>query len=352
MPLRLGLLAILLLTLAVAVAAAALLLRTPFSPRGLIAYTTGSGNSGIHLIAADGTGDRPLTDHAGEIWPRWSADGRKLLFIRSVAATPGSGCDTGTEVVIHDLETGQERGFPTEPLAWEAEWSPSGGQVGYFVGGECGHSGFGLIDVASGRVTTSDATGAVGFFWTGDALTFVYPDHLGTLAMAALDGPASPETVLTLDAEHVAFPSPAGRYAAVARKDGLAGPVEVVDLGDGSRIDLGPGGIGFWSPDGSALAFVQPGVPDVAAGQSRDRLVVTVGLERRVRSVTEVVAWGASPTQPAPGTIQLLYWTADGRAIYWRDAIGAHAVDVATGQRRDLPQVLAPADDFRWQPPT
>jgi len=350
-PLRMGALAILLLALAIGIAAAAaLLLRTPFTPRGLIAYMSGGGNEGIRVIEADGTGDRALTGHQGEQFPRWSPDGSELLLIRSVAPGLGSGCDTGTEIVVRDLETGTEQVFPTAPLAWEAEWSPSAEQIGYFVSGACGPSGFGLIDVATGQVATSDAAGAAGFFWTRDTVTFFYPDHLGTVAIAALGGKTSPETVLTFDAEHVAVPSPPGRFAAVARKDGIAGPLEVVDLVNGSRMDLGPGGVGSWSPDGSALAFVQPGLADTAAGRSVDRLVVTVGIERRLRSLTDVVAWGTEPTQPALSSIQLLYWTPDGRAIYWRDATGAHAVDVATGQRSDLPKVLAVADDYRWQP--
>ncbi len=168
---RLVVLAILILVLAVAVAAGALLLRTPFTPRGLIAYMSGGGNSGIHVIEADGTGDRGLTGHQGELFPRWSADGSELLFIRSVAPAPGSGCEAGTEIVVRDLEAGTERLFPTEPLAWEAEWSPSGDQIGYLVSGPCKQSGFGLIDVANGRGRTSDAgTGAVGFFWFDDAV--------------------------------------------------------------------------------------------------------------------------------------------------------------------------------------
>jgi dipeptidyl aminopeptidase/acylaminoacyl peptidase len=352
-PVRLGVLAVLLLAIAVAIAAAALLLRTPFRPQGLIAYSASNMIGGIRVVSADGSGDRYLTLGYHDKSPRWSPDGTSLLFIRFVAGPPGSVCDEQTSIVIHDLGSGTDRVLATVPIVVKAEWSPSGRQIAFLGLGshECELSGSGLIDVTSGQVTTSDAgTGAGWFFWTGDAVTFLYSDHLGRVRAAAFSEHASEEDLFAFEDGDQAIPNPGGRYVALSNKPNpqRTWGLQIVDLLDGARVDLGPGFIGWWSPDGASVAFVQPGVPDTVSGRARDRLVVTVGADRRLRTLADVVVTG-SPLDPVLG-IPNLAWTSDGRAIYWRDSIGSHAVDVATGQPIDLPGVLISADDLQWQP--
>jgi dipeptidyl aminopeptidase/acylaminoacyl peptidase len=337
---------------ALLVAAGALLLRSPFTPRGLIAYSTSGAIGGIRVISADGSGARSLTLGDHDKSPRWSPDGRSLLFIRFIDGPPDSACTEQTSIVIHDLELGTERVLATVPIVVKAEWSSSGRQIAFLgLGHDCELAGSGLIDVASGRVTTSDAgIGALWFFWTGDALTFSYPDHLGRVDAAALDGQASEERLFAFSDGQQANPSPDGRYVALSSKPDAqrAWSLEIVDLADGRRVDLGPGFFGWWSPDGASVAFVQPGAPDAVLGRSRDRLVVTVGAERRLRTLGDVVVAGRSPLEPIGG-IPNLAWTSDGQAIYWRDTTGAHAVEVSTGQSIDLPRVLIVSDDLQWQ---
>ena len=121
-----------------------------------------------------------------------------------------------------------------------------------------------------------------------------------------------------------------------------------MDLIDARRVDLGPAFFGWWAPDGASLAFLEPGVPDAVPGRSRDRLVVTVGPERGLRTLGNVVVAGSSPLEPT--LVPNLAWTSDGRAVYWGDATGAHAVDVASGESIDLPKVLFGAGDLQWGP--
>jgi hypothetical protein len=351
---RVAALALVVLALLVAIAIAALL-RPPrqFPPPGLIAYTTAYGTGGIRVIAADGTGNQALTPSDHDKSPRWSPDGRSLLYIRFVDAAPGSECAEETSIVVHDLEDGTERILATEPVVVAAEWSPSGSQIVFGgLGGPCELSGSGVIDVVSGRVTASD-TGAGAFpIWTGDAITLLYPGHLGRVAVSEIGGNPPVETVLTFDGTHLANPSPDGRYAALSGlPDDLSVPLEIVDLTDGSRMNLGPGSGGWWSPDGEVVAFVQPGMPDVEPGQSRDRLVVTVGTDRALRPIADVVIPGGSPTAPVGGAPKL-HWTPDGRALYWQDANGAHVADVESGRSADLPRALflSFSFDMEWQP--
>ena len=357
---RLVVLAGVLLALALTIIAGALLHPTPpFPPPGLIAYA----GYGIHVTAADGSSDRALTQGGHEKAPRWSPDGRSILFIRFVPLPEGEmtpECGEQTSIVVHDLDLGTERVLATEPIVISAEWSPRGDKIAFFgygggVGqmGSCELAGSGVIDVASGRVSTSDAgIGAYAMSWSGDSLAFSYPDHLGLVAASALNAHAAIESILTFEAAHGATLSPATPYATLwAVPDeqlDVSKPVEIVDLSDGSRIDLGPGIGGWWSPDGSAVAFVRPGRPDDVPGRVREEIAVTVGAERRLRKIGEFIVPGDSVMQPR--RLGPMYWTTDGRAIYWLDDTGGHVVDVATGRTADLPLNFHVSDDLQWQP--
>lgn len=341
------LLLIVLLTLLLAGIGAALVLRSqPFSPPGLITYKSIDGLGGIGVIASDGSGNRDLTLGEHDKSPRWSPDGRRLLFIRFVDGPLGSTCTEQTSIVIHDVELGSERVLTTVPIVVKAEWSPSGAEIAFFGFGQgCEFAGMGLIDVASGRVTTSDAgTGAFYFFWTGDRITFGYPDHLSRFDPASSGGQAAEERLFTFDVGQQALPSPSGRYVVLSTNPDFDrnGGLEIVDLTDGSRVDIGPGSFGWWSPDGSSVAFIQPGVPHTLSNVWRDRLVVTEGVERRLRTIADVVEGTDSITN--------LSWTSDGRAIYWNNAFGARAVEVSTGRSMDLPRILIASRDLQWQP--
>lgn len=84
----------------------------------------------IHLINADGTGDRRVTDDAGFFGPRWSPDGSKLVFALKTPPEPGCGRlqlwqvnsdGTDLESIPETREEGGGCGG-----GWEASWSPNG----------------------------------------------------------------------------------------------------------------------------------------------------------------------------------------------------------------------------------
>jgi len=89
-----------LLVLALAAVGASLVLRAPFPPRGLIAFSTAFPEVDIRVVAADGSGERSITDSdAIEHGPRWSPDGRSLLFTRISNLEATSQCEGRGEIV-------------------------------------------------------------------------------------------------------------------------------------------------------------------------------------------------------------------------------------------------------------
>jgi hypothetical protein len=121
--------------------------------------------------------------------------------------------------------------------------------------------------------------------------------------------------------------------------------LQVSDRQTGANVDLGPGLSGAWSPDDTAIAFIQPASP-VAYGdfEFRDRLAIAGVGTWAVRILS-----GIETTQLAVPT---LHWTADGGAIYWIDGTGGHVVDVASGQSTKLPPAIDGGTDLQWQPLT
>jgi Tol biopolymer transport system component len=91
----------------------------------------GSGNGGLFVIRTDGSGQRRLTDDStGAGYPRWSPDGKRILFSQRVEATtfaPGP-------LWIVDVAGGKPRPVtdPADPgISFSGDWSPDGRQIVY-----------------------------------------------------------------------------------------------------------------------------------------------------------------------------------------------------------------------------
>lgn len=96
-----------------------------------------SGKGGLFLIRTDGSGLRRLTDDTlGAGYPRWSPDGKRILFSQRVEATtfaPGP-------LWVVDIAGGKPTPLtdPTDPgISFSGDWSPDGRQIvfDYFVPG-------------------------------------------------------------------------------------------------------------------------------------------------------------------------------------------------------------------------
>jgi WD40 repeat protein len=349
---------VVLLALVVAAVGAALLQPwRPFPPRGLIAFTGPlgpTGTSGIRLVAADGTGERvvtPLQPNLFDHSPRWSADGRTLLFARTTNLDPSSACGGVGSVVLYDVASGTERIVATglRPMAG-IDWSPRGDRAAFvYPPPGCGAEvELGVVDLQTGQVTTgvvlpqqseADPAGGIKWhvLWTGDDATAV-PDSTVT----STNGRDFTTTTTV--------PSHDGRAQAssAATSPGLVPGLRVNDATTGASVDLGPGGVPSWSPDDTALAFMQPGGP---AGPSavefvRDHLViVSVGTWK-----TRVLADVLVPDGPPLDLLPRVAWTSDATAVYWTDQDGFHVIDVVTGRSAILAEIPGYCPDLDWQP--
>lgn len=323
----------------------------PFPPRGLIAYTVSlgpTGGTGIRLVSIDGKTARDVTpatavtyDHS----PRWSSDGRTLLFARTSALDAFNSCGGVGSIVLYDVATATERVLATglRPIG-EAEWTPAGDQVAFlWPPAGCGAPAeLGFVDVASRKVTTSplgEGTWRLRQAATGIAAVRASVDRF--------DVPGVPPLTQWVVA------SPDGAFVATLTGPRFDDPsrLDVTEHGTGATVGLGPVGYAVWSPDGRSLAFIEIVDQLQAFGVDyRHRLAVATVVDWKVRILGDVlVRGGGSPYDGVLGRFPL-FWTADGRAIYWMDTKGGHVVDVASGEIVDLPPAVNGADELQWQP--
>ena len=324
--------------LALVAAAGALILRPwdPFPPRGMIAYVgplASTGATGIKLVSADGTGGRAVSSSAPNVFdhsPRWSADGRTLAFARNSELSAFASCEGVGSVVLYDVATSTERVIATGLRTIDViEWEPNGDSIAFlYPPAGCGAPGeLGVVDVASGALTATPL---------GDGLWRL---QASGAAIEAVDTTAWELDSLT-----------GGLIVRCTPRDGDDLPrVEVQDRASGAQVDLGPGWAPSWSPDQSAMAFIQ--ITDApASGLPHGASLAVAGVEGwQVRTLAAIV----DPEFDQFGDVArlpLVQWTADGTAIYWLDTAGAHMVDVETGQVADLTRILVGAQDIRWQP--
>ncbi len=327
------------LLLAAVVTAGAVILQPwrAFPPSGLIAYVgplASTGTTGIKLVLADGTGGRAVSSSASNVFdhsPRWSADGRSLAFARNSELSAWASCEGVGSVVLYDVATSTERVIATGLRTIDViEWEPNGDSIAFlYPPAGCGAPGeLGVVDVASGALTAT----ALGYgLW-----------RLQTSGAAIEAVDTTVWEVDSLTGELIVRCTPRDGAAAAPH-------VEVEDRVSGAKVDLGPGWAPSWSPDQSAMAFIQ--VTDGPAnGLAHGASLAVAGVEGwHVRTLGAIV----DPDFAQFGDVArlpLVQWTADGTAIYWLDAAGAHVVDVGSGRSLDLTRVLIGATDLRWQP--
>ena len=328
---------VILATLALALVGGALLLRSEsLAPRGLIAYVAplgSAGGTGISLVNADGTGGRRVTAVASNIFehsPRWSADGRTLAFGRTSELSAFGACEGVGSIVLYDVATATERVVATGLRPMDViEWAPSGDRIAFlWPPPGCGAPGeLGFVDLATGTVTATELG-----------------DGLWRLQRAGATIEAVDTTVWEVD-------SLSGELVVRCEpiEGAFAGHVEVSDRETGTMIDLGIGWAPAWSPDESAMAFIQV-TDEPASGFEHGASLAVAGVEGwQVRTLADII----DPDFVRFGDVArlpLVQWTGDGTAIYWLDSAGAHVVEVSSGRSLDLTRILIGASDLRWQP--
>jgi dipeptidyl aminopeptidase/acylaminoacyl peptidase len=330
----------------------------PFPPRGLLAYTApiaAHGSTGISLAAADGSGGRQVSPMQANLYdhsPRWSRDGRTLLLARTTALDPLGSCGGVGSVVLYDVASRTERVVATSLRPINViDWSPSGDKAAYtYPPPGCGAQvELGVVDLRTGQVTTTVVVPQVSELdpspvlwhvgWVGDQASAV-PDSV-------LSSTNGRDFTTTID-----VPSHAGSFTIQYQ---ATSPARIPTLmarsgATGASVDLGAGGVPAWSPDDSAVAYIQPGGPagPNAVEFMRDHLVIASVGTWQTRVVAEVLVISGPPADiiPVPS------WTPDGAALYWTDPNGVHVIDVATGRSAELAGIPIGCTDLEWQPAT
>lgn len=282
----------------------------------------------IFTVRVDGSNPRNLTRHgAYDVWPSWSPDGQRLLFVsdRDICPSwrpgdPGT-CDgtgapppTGGHLHVLDLATGNVRKlsnrFISEPPRWINE---------NLIAFSSGNPLFGdtevglyLVDVRSGsEIKVEAATGPDDAFKLAEAWS---PD--GNLVLYQAAGTRTEIVMMTADGTplgrtaNFTFPrygmraawSPNGDRVAIGGARGqcpygvlvMSNTFDIIAQGNPPPSMCEP----MWSPDGNFLAFT--GVTPRAAGSADGRVDVYVAGPN---------GFGASNlTANLRGTVQLLGW--------------------------------------------
>ncbi|HXU97499.1 MAG TPA: serine hydrolase [Jiangellaceae bacterium] len=197
---------------------------------GHIAFTSGVDlNQELYVIAADGSGLRRLTDDgASDVLPRWSPDGTRIAFASDRGASlrmPAAEHD----LWILDVASGQARALTTEfGDVLGHSWSPDGDTIVF------------------SRAHADDRPG--GDLWVVEVDT-------GNARLLASGDLAWPEW------------SPRGDSIAVVTQRNGQPFIELLDPATGALIDLAPGDLPRWRPDGRSLLV------------TRDSSVIAVDLD-------------------------------------------------------------------------
>jgi len=94
------------------------------------AKPAGAANSDIYVMDADGAGLTPLTDPTApgnDLWPAWSPDGRKIVFVSDRTGL--------NQVWIMNADGSAQQQLTSDPTKKDQtpEWSPDGTKIAYTV---------------------------------------------------------------------------------------------------------------------------------------------------------------------------------------------------------------------------
>lgn len=291
---------------------------------GAVAFTSTQDGGARHIFVAGPTGITDLTgvsSPADQLQPRFSPDGREILFTNEAPGLPNS------EIYVMGADGRQPTALTNTPTGnSDATWSPDGTQVA-FVSTRDGGAGniFVMRTDGSGlREITHDAAGKSELAWSprGDRIAFVrepagggdreiYSIGAGGSGLTDLSNdPMSDdiEPAWSPDGSQIVFSGPFHPSGSVG------GDLWLMNADGSSRRPLihttngySDGAYPTWSPDGSTIAFsanIGTGYYHVwsvpAAGGNNGELVTN-----RVpggNPVDQDVAWGRVPLGAPPRT--------------------------------------------------
>ena len=269
------------------------------APHGKIVYTRHTdGGSRIHVMNADGSGDRELPGQNGvySLFPAWSPDGKRLVFTE----TDDEEFRDAKLVIVNADGSGRKELPAPHPAAIMPAWSPDGKQIAFASGDPQGSPPMIYVSDLDGnnvkKISGDDEFG-FGPFWTPDGKAIGYSrstEESGTKLAIVLkkleDGNVvelvGPEALQVAAAGSL---SPDGKrllFLYVTEQD-EPGEIRVLGIENQSQSTVLEPGFGLqerpfmlasasWSPDGKS--FVAPIKTDQGFGLFR---VSADGKERK-----------------------------------------------------------------------
>lgn len=289
---------------------------------GLLAFTSTQDGGARHIFVAGSSGITDLTgvsSPADQLQPRFSPDGREILFTNQAPGLPNS------EIYVMGADGRQPTALTNTPTGnSDATWSPDGTQVAFVSTRDGGAPNIFVMRTDGSRLReiTHDATGKSELAWSprGDRIAFVHEPSGGgdrEIYSIATNGsdltdlsndPTSDdiEPAWSPDGSQIVFSGPFHPSGSVG------GDLWLMNADGSSRRPLihtmngySDGAYPTWSPDGSTIAFtanIGTGYYHVwsvpAAGGSNSELVtnqVPGG-----NPVDQDANWGRVPSAAAP----------------------------------------------------
>ena len=297
-------------------------------------------STALYIVRADGSSLRRLTElgsYAGS--PRWSPDGRRIVFYRSTPQDVypgrfGRNRPAVSQIVSMDVESGAVHEYTSGPgLKVAPQWLP-GGEVGFLE----------KFGDAKGLVFVSGKTGVPGVMrnpsWSPDGKTVVYQKAIDAPAPEMLPAFSSDSGFSLYRTGNFPAWSPAGDRFVVT----VGSELQMFDARGGSGRTIYSGGkdgqVTFpaWSPDGKEIAF---GFGSYFTGHAKPAAIEIVRADGSgLRTLTE-----------GPGNAGFPSWSPDGKRIVYRVAGSEQGLRILNLEDGKVVTLTREYDNFpAWSP--
>ena len=296
-------------------------------------------STALYIVRADGSSLRRLTELGGYAGsPRWSPDGRRIMFYRSTPQDVypgrfGRNRPSVSQIVSLDVESGAVHEYTSGPgLKVAPQWLPDG-EVGFLE----------KFGNAKGLAFVSGKTGVPGVMrnpsWSTDGKTVVYQKSIDTKAPEMLPIFSRDAGFLLYRTGNFPAWSPAGDRFVVA----IGSELQMFDVkGENGRTiyDCKDGQLTFpaWSPDGKAIAF---GAGSYFTGHARPAAIEIVNSDGS----------GLRKLTAGPGNAGFPSWSPDGKRIVYRVAGTEQGLRILNLEDGKVVTLTTEYDNFpAWSP--